>query len=239
MQANSARGPDGQVDVNAKYMDSPYFAEVEAQLNVYRDAGPSASLNMRQSPYQRNVWDETIILLERGTPVDVSLTDALALRGPRSSPVDLIGVGAKSKYTRPLLAQRVMPRVVMGLIIASIWADLGTNGSTDLQNRNSVLFMISIFTGMSANFYTPDIMEDRPLFVRERSDRFYRPVLYVLGQFLVQVPPLVLGSVLFSAIAYWAIGLDAEAGKFGYFVLMIIAIATTGTLIASKHHRTS
>ena len=71
-------------------------------------------------------------------------------------------------------------------------------------------------------------MEDRPLYVRERNDRFYRPVTYLLCNVLVQVPALVLGSVIFSSIVYFSIGLDNEAGKFGYFVLMIVAIATTG-----------
>ncbi|XP_065904854.1 broad substrate specificity ATP-binding cassette transporter ABCG2-like [Dysidea avara] len=65
-------------------------------------------------------------------------------------------------------------------------------------------------------------ISERALFIHENSSGYYRVSSYFLSKFIGDLIPLRLLPIpFFSVIAYWMVGLQADAGKFFLFMLGI------------------
>ncbi|KZP14385.1 P-loop containing nucleoside triphosphate hydrolase protein [Athelia psychrophila] len=141
-------------------------------------------------------------------------------------------------YTRNLLAFgiRMGMYVGMGLMLATIWIRLGT--STDrINDRLSVFFFSVAFLGFMSVAGIPAFLEERAVFIRERSNGLYGPAAYVLANTIAVVPFLFACTLLFSLIAYWAIGLRSGAIPFFRFTLYlflgVMAAESQSVLVAA------
>lgn len=107
--------------------------------------------------------------------------------------------------------------IVTGFILATIFWQLD-NSPKGVQER------LGFFAfAMSTTFYTcadalPVFLQERYIFMRETAHNAYRRSSYVLSHTLTSLPALVFLSFAFSAITFWAVGLDG--GFFFYFLMM-------------------
>lgn len=87
---------------------------------------------------------------------------------------------------------------------------------------------------MSTTFYTcadalPVFLQERYIFMRETAYNTYRRSSYVISHSLVVLPSLVFLSLAFSAITFWAVGLDGGFSGFIFYLLIIFASFWAGS----------
>ncbi|KAI9333162.1 P-loop containing nucleoside triphosphate hydrolase protein [Zopfochytrium polystomum] len=141
-------------------------------------------------------------------------------------------------YTRNFIAYgvRVGMYFGMGVMMALIWLKLGSNAST-VNDRLSVHFFSVAFLSFMSVAGIPAFLEERSVFIREKHNGLYTALPYVLANSLVNIPFLFLCALVFAAIAYYSIGLNAPAGSFfsfiAYLFLAIYAAESQVILVAS------
>lgn len=124
----------------------------------------------------------------------------------------------------------------MGVMLAIVWMNLGTS-STKIQDRLSVHFFSVAFLGFMSVSGIPAFLEERAVFIRERTNGLYTPTAYLLANTITSIPFLFVCTVLYSVIIYWAIGLQDGATHFFkflvYLYLGIFAAESLALLMAS------
>ncbi|TKV96769.1 hypothetical protein SEVIR_9G451300v4 [Setaria viridis] len=88
--------------------------------------------------------------------------------------------------------------------------------------------------GMSTMFYTsadalPVFLVERYIFLRETAHNAYRRSSYTLSNAIVALPPLVLLSLAFAGITFFAVGLAGGAQGFAFFALIVLASFWAGS----------
>ncbi|OMO72695.1 ABC transporter-like protein [Corchorus capsularis] len=138
---------------------------------------------------------------------------------------------------RSLLNSRRMPElfgirlgavVVTGIILATMFWKLD-NSPRGIQER------LGFFAfAMSTTFYTcaeaiPVFIQERYIFMRETAYNAYRRSSYVLAHAIISIPSLIILSLAFAAITYWAVGLAGGLSGFFFFFLIIFASFWAGS----------
>ncbi|CAA0834131.1 ABC transporter G family member 6 [Striga hermonthica] len=124
-----------------------------------------------------------------------------------------------SRRMPELFGVRMGAVMVTGFILATIFWRLD-NSPKGVQER------LGFFAfAMSTTFYTcadalPVFLQERYIFVRETAYNAYRRSSYVLSHALVSLPSLLVLSLAFAALTFWAVGLD---GSFAFYFLIIAA----------------
>lgn len=123
-----------------------------------------------------------------------------------------------------------MQVLVISVIIDLIFYDLGKDFRS-VQNRNGILFEINllalVFGSQNASLVFPT---ERPLFVKETSQRIYGPGSYYIAKSISEIPYIVIAMTLQALIVYWALGLnDYNANKFFIFWGAIVVLHLVGT----------
>ncbi|KAJ7085467.1 P-loop containing nucleoside triphosphate hydrolase protein [Mycena belliarum] len=141
-------------------------------------------------------------------------------------------------YSRNLLAYGVRAGMYagMGLMLATIWVNLGTDDST-VNDRLSVHFFSVAFLAFMSVAGIPGFLEERSVYYRESKNGLYTTLPFVLSNTLVNMPFLFICTVLFTLIAYWAIGLHPGVGaffRFLFFLYLAILAAESQMLIVAS-----
>lgn len=127
-----------------------------------------------------------------------------------------------SRRMPELFGIRAAAVMVTGFILATIFWQLD-NSPKGVQER------LGFFAfAMSTTFYTcadalPVFLQERYIFMRETAHNAYRRSSYVLSHTLTSLPALVFLSFAFSAITFWAVGLDGGFSGFLFYFLMMFA----------------
>ncbi|KFK36826.1 hypothetical protein AALP_AA4G176500 [Arabis alpina] len=109
--------------------------------------------------------------------------------------------------------------VITAFILATVFWGLD-NSPQGIQER------LGFFAfAMSTMYYTcvealPDFLQERYIFMRETAYNTYRRSSYVLSHAIVSFPGLIVLTVAFAAMTFWAVGLD---GGFLFYCLIILA----------------
>ncbi|RAH54522.1 ATP-binding cassette transporter [Aspergillus piperis CBS 112811] len=82
-----------------------------------------------------------------------------------------------------------------------------------LYTRASALFFCVLIMGLQASAEFGNTFVQRPILVKQKALRFYRPAAYALGQILADVPWKLI-FILYSLPIYWMIGFQRTAGNF-------------------------
>jgi len=140
-------------------------------------------------------------------------------------------------YRRNLLAYgiRVGMYAGIGLLLATIWVNLGTKDAK-INDRLSVHFFSVAFLGFMSVAGIPSFLEERAVFIRERNNGLYGPGAYVLANSLVTIPFLFGCSFLFAVICYWAIGLRSGVipfFRFLFFLFLGVYIAEAQSVLVA------
>eukprot|EP01137_Pigoraptor_chileana_P010217 Opistho-2@59509 len=129
------------------------------------------------------------------------------------------------------LSTRIYQNVLTALIMLSIYYNLGTD-ATGRYDRVNVLFFMVTVAGLSSFKFLSGMFEERALFIRERSSGTYRVSSYFVTLWLTEFPFSVISLTLFSLIVYFGVGLNLSAGRFFYFVIIMILTQEVGLAFA-------
>ncbi|KAG5237665.1 ABC transporter family member [Salix suchowensis] len=126
-----------------------------------------------------------------------------------------------SRRMPELFGIRLGAVVVTGFILATMFWKLD-NSPKGVQER------LGFFAfAMSTTFYTcadalPVFLQERYIFMRETAYNAYRRLSYVISHGLVVLPSLIFLSLAFSAMTFWAVGLDGGLSGRGYSGILLL-----------------
>uniref|UniRef100_A0A7N0TLA3 ABC transporter domain-containing protein n=1 Tax=Kalanchoe fedtschenkoi TaxID=63787 RepID=A0A7N0TLA3_KALFE len=133
-----------------------------------------------------------------------------------------------SRRMPELFGIRLGAVVVTGFILATMFWQLD-NSPKGVQERLGFMAF-----AMSTTFYTcadalPVFLQERYIFMRETAYNAYRRSSYVLSHSLVVLPSIVVLALAFSALTFWAVGLDGGFSGFVFYFLIMFASFWAGS----------
>ncbi|GBC04923.1 hypothetical protein RclHR1_05950007 [Rhizophagus clarus] len=130
---------------------------------------------------------------------------------------------------------RVAMYMCLALLMGSTWWKVGFEQKS-IQDRFAAHFFSVAFLSFMSVAGIPGFLEERLVFQRERSNRFYSVGPYVLANTLISIPFLMIITVSFSMIAYPMIGLHENfhnAVNFLIFLFLALFVAESMVVFIS------
>ncbi|GJN08237.1 hypothetical protein PR202_ga26137 [Eleusine coracana subsp. coracana] len=133
-----------------------------------------------------------------------------------------------TRRTPELFLMRLGTVVVTAFILATVFWRL--DNTPKGVNERFGFFAI----GMATMFYTsadalPVFLIERYIYLRETAHNAYRRSSYTLSNAVVAFPPLLLLSLAFTSITFFAVGLAGGAEGFVFFALIVLASFWAGS----------
>lgn len=125
------------------------------------------------------------------------------------------------RYNLIRFAVTVLVVAVFGSIFFGQGQDYLEDGNPGtLLNIAGVIFMSVLFLGATNSLTIQGVVaEQRSVFYRERAAGMYKEVPFAIAQGIVEIPFLLVQSVLYVLPLYYMIGFSAESAKVAYFFL--------------------
>ncbi|THG93821.1 hypothetical protein EW145_g8270, partial [Phellinidium pouzarii] len=99
------------------------------------------------------------------------------------------------------------------------------------QSRVGCLFFLGALIAFSSLSALYNLVENRPLFLRERSNMYYSPTAWLLSRVVFDVVPLrLIPTIIVSSITYWMAGLADDAAHFFKFLFILVLYSLAMTL---------
>lgn len=118
----------------------------------------------------------------------------------------------------------------MAVITGTLYLSIGDKESVDDGNLiMGALFFSMIYMLMAGAAELHLLSERLRVFFRQREMKMYPGSAFALPAFLWRVPYCMVDAILWSVIMYFAVGLDADAGRFFMFVLLMFLTAIWST----------
>jgi ATP-binding cassette subfamily G (WHITE) protein 2 (SNQ2) len=111
--------------------------------------------------------------------------------------------------------------IILCLIIGSEYFDV----SVDAQGaftRGGLLFFALIVNGWLQFPELFDAHTNRPVLERQAALHMYRPSAVALARVIIEIPLIVFQHCIFAIVFYFLAGLQVEAGKFFFFLFVLI-----------------
>ncbi|KAK0492058.1 hypothetical protein EDD18DRAFT_1080115 [Armillaria luteobubalina] len=129
---------------------------------------------------------------------------------------------------------------VLGVFCGGLYYQTGIS-IAGFQSRIGCLFFLGALIAFSSLSALYNMVEIRPLFLRERSSSYYSPTTWLLSRFLFDVVPLrVIPTIVVSTITYWMAGLAGDAAHYFKFLLVLflytLAITLFNFLLGALFH---
>lgn len=98
----------------------------------------------------------------------------------------------------------------------------GPASPSSVINIAGVIFMSVLFVGATNSMTVMKVIADqRTVFYRERAAGMYQAIPFAFAQGLVEVPFILIQSIIYAFPVYFLIGFSSEAGKVGYFFFFL------------------
>lgn len=114
--------------------------------------------------------------------------------------------------------------LIMALLVGGVFFGLGEKRSTqqDLFNVMGALYTAALFMGWNnAASVQPIVAVERTVFYRERAAGLYNALPYALAQGAIEIPYVLLQTMLYSAVTYAMIQFEWTAAKFWWYALFM------------------
>mmetsp|Transcript_111 Transcript_111/g.217 ORF Transcript_111/g.217 Transcript_111/m.217 type:complete len:165 (+) Transcript_111:726-1220(+) len=148
---------------------------------------------------------------------------------------------------------KIGQQIFFGILIAIIFNGLGMNNEGNMDDKidpndtpnvrqqkifyatmqvyGGVFFALTN-TFMGNLFNTVLIFQqERPVFLREQSNKMYRVAPYFFSKVIVDTPVLILGPLVFTLIIYFSMGLQKTADQFFSFFFTLSLLANAAASI--------
>uniref|UniRef100_A0A803QHE6 ABC transporter domain-containing protein n=1 Tax=Cannabis sativa TaxID=3483 RepID=A0A803QHE6_CANSA len=124
--------------------------------------------------------------------------------------------------TKQLFTTRVVQALVAGLILGTIFLNVGTKqGKIVLQTETGFFAFSLTFLLSSSTEGLPIFLNERRILMSETERGAYRVSSYVMSNFLIFLPFLLMVGFLFATPVYFLVGLRRELDGFLYFSLVV------------------
>ena len=111
---------------------------------------------------------------------------------------------------------RTATALAIGLLVGIIFFNIEDVESSASDRINAMLFVVCVFS----LFCLPAIskmIDERLLFTREHAGGYYRTSVYLLSNFIVELPILFLLVFAYSTVSYWMVRFQPDASHFFFF----------------------
>ncbi|OAX36732.1 hypothetical protein K503DRAFT_772222 [Rhizopogon vinicolor AM-OR11-026] len=131
---------------------------------------------------------------------------------------------------KTLFFTHVVIACVLGVFCGGLYYQTGVT-IAGFQARVGCLFFLGSLIAFSSLSALYNIVEIRPLFLRERSNWYYSPTAWLLSRLIFDVIPLrIIPTIAVCTITYWMAGLAHDAAHFFKFLLIIVLYTLVMTL---------
>ncbi|TFY60230.1 hypothetical protein EVJ58_g5288 [Rhodofomes roseus] len=131
---------------------------------------------------------------------------------------------------KTLFLTHIAVSCVLGVFVGGLYYKIGVT-IAGFQSRVGCLFFLGALIAFSSLSALYNIVEIRPLFLRERSAGYYSPTAWLLSRFVFDVVPLrVIPTIIVSSITYWMVGLAHDAAHFFKFLFILVLYTLVMTL---------
>eukprot|EP00903_Cladosiphon_okamuranus_P018818 g17309.t1 len=117
------------------------------------------------------------------------------------------------------LKSQIVGAVVMGLIVGSIFFDLGLR---DANAKFGLIFFSLLYLSMAGMAQIPPAIEQRGVFYKQSQQGFYPTSCEVVADTLVNNALTVLCSIIFAPVVYFLVGLSSSNDGARFFTFMVI-----------------
>lgn len=128
--------------------------------------------------------------------------------------------------TRQLLLANTLEALIVGILLGTIYIDLGFNDEGVVKRLGLFAFTLTFLLSTTTETL-PMFVGERPILLRETSSGLYRLSSHLVAGTLVFLPYLLAISLLYAAAVYFLAGLCASWAAFADFVLVIWALILT------------
>ncbi|KAL5727172.1 ATP-binding cassette sub- G member 8 [Ranunculus cassubicifolius] len=122
--------------------------------------------------------------------------------------------------TRQLLLTNTLEALVVGLVLGSIYINVGYE-KQGMDKRFGLFAFTLTFLLSSTTETLPIFINERPIILRETSSGLYRLSSHLIANTLVFLPYLLVIAVIYSVSVYFLVGLCGTWQAFSYFVLVV------------------
>lgn len=130
----------------------------------------------------------------------------------------------------------VVGTIMQSLIVGSLFYNINKNTSGAFS-RSSVLFFTLMFNSLAAMAEIPNAFANRPIVMKQKGYSLYHPSVEALQYIVTDLPFKIITYVCYGILVYFLSQLQQEAGKFFFYLLVLIftafAIANYFQMLAS------
>jgi len=118
---------------------------------------------------------------------------------------------------------RLMQSIVMGLVMGSLFWQLGT-GPNDFSPRIGLILFVLIFAAFANMSEVPLASEFKLVVYKQVDAGMYSTFSYVFAVVLMHFPLAVGECALLGTIIYWMVDYANDAGRFFFFLLLLLCV---------------
>ncbi|XP_074562051.1 ABC transporter G family member 36-like isoform X3 [Curcuma longa] len=221
---NYFEGIDGVSKIKDGYNPATWMLEVTAQAQEDQLGVDFSQIYKNSELYQRNQNS----IKELSTPPPGSSDLYFPTQYSQSFLVQCMACLWKQhlSYWRnpPYTAVRFYFTIMIALLFGTVFWDLGTKRSTqqDLFNAMGSMYAAVLFLGVqNASSVQPVVAIERTVFYRERAAGMYSALPYAFGQVVIELPYVLVQSLVYGVIVYAMIGFEWTAVKFFWYMFFM------------------
>jgi len=134
------------------------------------------------------------------------------------------------KRDKTLFFAHVVVAAVLGVFVGGLYFKTGTT-IAGFQSRIGCLFFLGALIAFSSLSALYNLVEIRPLFLRERGASYYSPTAWLMARLIFDVVPLrLIPTIVVSTITYWMAGLAHDVAHFFKFLFILVLYALVMSL---------
>ncbi|KAF8579482.1 hypothetical protein K439DRAFT_1654569 [Ramaria rubella] len=134
------------------------------------------------------------------------------------------------KRDKTLFLTHIVIASVLGVFVGGLYFKTGIT-IAGFQSRVGCLFFLGALIAFSSLSALYNLVEVRPLFLRERAASYYSPTAWLLSRIVFDMIPLrIIPTIIVSSITYWMAGLAHDAAHFFKFLFILVLYSMVMTL---------
>lgn len=122
---------------------------------------------------------------------------------------------------------RIKQPILLALILACFYAPIG-NDQASVQNRIGILYQLNAYTFVGLLSCVEIFPSQRNIFYREYYDQSYSSIAFLFTYFCMEIPMMILTSIIVAIIIVFGIGLASTGSAFLQFSFVIFTFVFTG-----------
>ncbi|KAI8547252.1 hypothetical protein RHMOL_Rhmol07G0180100 [Rhododendron molle] len=124
----------------------------------------------------------------------------------------------------PYTAMRFLFTTIIALLFGTIFWHIGSKRGTqqDIFNAMGSMYSAVIFVGVqNATSVQPVVAVERTVFYREKAAGMYSALPFAFGQVVIELPYILVQSVIYGVIVYSMIGFEWTVAKFFWYLFFM------------------